>query len=139
MRLLLLKSRVEVQVRRMTTRPALGPCVSFKLDEDTHLKLVNAKERSGRSKAGEVVLRVKDHLLRYPDFYPTVTYKSVSFGPVVMARFDEDTNKKLIAAKNKSNSSMSHEVYLRLKAHLFEFPDFYSSEVEVIRRSVSET
>lgn len=49
MRLLLLKSRVEVQVRRMTTRPALGPCVSFKLDEDTHLKLVNAKERSGRS------------------------------------------------------------------------------------------
>ena len=101
MRLLLLKSRVEVQVRRMTTRPALGPCVSFKLDEDTHLKLVNAKERSGRSKAGEVVLRVKDHLLRYPDFYPTVTYKSVSFGPVVMARFDEDTNKKLIAAKNK--------------------------------------
>ncbi|HID3678979.1 TPA: TraY domain-containing protein [Klebsiella pneumoniae] len=43
----------------MTTRPALGPCVSFKLDEDTHLKLVNAKERSGRSKAGEVVLRVK--------------------------------------------------------------------------------
>lgn len=53
MRLLLLKSRVEVQVRRMTTRPALGPCVSFKLDEDTHLKLVNAKERSGRSKAGE--------------------------------------------------------------------------------------
>ena len=81
-------------MRRMTTRPALGPCVSFKLDEDTHLKLVNAKERSGRSKAGEVVLRVKDHLLRYPDFYPTVTYKSVSFGPVVMARFDEDTNKK---------------------------------------------
>ncbi|HBU4544469.1 TPA: TraY domain-containing protein, partial [Klebsiella pneumoniae] len=110
----------------MTTRPALGPCVSFKLDEDTHLKLVNAKERSGRSKAGEVVLRVKDHLLRYPDFYPTVTYKSVSFGPVVMARFDEDTNKKLIAAKNKSNRSKSHEVYLRLKAHLFEFPDFYS-------------
>ena len=101
MRLLLLKSRVEVQVRRMTTRPALGPCVSFKLDEDTHLKLVNAKERSGRSKAGEVVLRVKDHLLRYPDFYPTVTYKSVSFGPVVMARFDEDTNKKLIELKIK--------------------------------------
>jgi hypothetical protein len=64
----------------------------------------------------EVVLRVKDHLLRYPDFYPTVTYKSVSFGPVVMARFDEDTNKKLIAAKNKSNRSKSHEVYLRLKA-----------------------
>ncbi|WP_117037407.1 TraY domain-containing protein, partial [Klebsiella pneumoniae] len=54
-------------------------------------------------------------------------------------RFDEDTNKKLIAAKNKSNRSKSHEVYLRLKAHLFEFPDFYSSEVEVIRRSVSET
>ncbi|UDC46964.1 TraY domain-containing protein [Klebsiella quasipneumoniae] len=27
-----------------------------------------------------------------------------------MARFDEDTNKKLIAAKNKSNRSKSHEV-----------------------------
>jgi hypothetical protein len=122
----------------MTTRPALGPCVSFKLDEDTHLKLVNAKERSGRSKAGEVVLRVKDHLLRYPDFYPTVTYKSVSFGPVVMARFDEDTNKKLIAAKNKSNRSRMKFIFVS-KHHLFEFPDFYSSEVEVIRRSVSET
>ncbi|WP_210148238.1 TraY domain-containing protein [Klebsiella pneumoniae] len=28
--------------------------------------------------------------------------------------------------KIKSNRSKSHEVYLRLKAHLFEFPDFYS-------------
>ncbi|MDT1888010.1 TraY domain-containing protein, partial [Acinetobacter baumannii] len=27
--------------------------------------------------------------------------------------------KKLIAAKNKSNRSKSHEVYLRLKAHGF--------------------
>ncbi|MBZ7822305.1 TraY domain-containing protein, partial [Klebsiella pneumoniae] len=80
----------------MTTRPALGPCVSFKLDEDTHLKLVNAKERSGRSKAGEVVLRVKDHLLRYPDFYPTVTYKSVSFGPV------EGANKQVISSQADS-------------------------------------
>ena len=111
-------------MRRMTTRPALGPCVSFKLDEDTHLKLVNAKERSGRSKAGEVVLRVKDHLLRYPDFYPTVTYKSVSFGPVVMARFDEDTNKKLIAAKNKRERSEFCVMLKILQRHHFIQPSF---------------
>ncbi|MFS7521433.1 TraY domain-containing protein [Klebsiella pneumoniae] len=43
----------------MTTRPALGPCVSFKLDEDTHLKLVNAKERSGRSKARRLCLGLR--------------------------------------------------------------------------------
>ncbi|HHB6695003.1 TPA: TraY domain-containing protein, partial [Klebsiella pneumoniae] len=35
--------------------------------------------------------------------------------------------------------SKSLEVYLRLKSHLLEFPDFYSSEVEVIRRSEYET
>ena len=119
---------MEVYVRRMNTRPALGPCVSLKVDEDTHQKLLNAKERSGRSKAGEVVLRIRDHLSRYPDFYPTVTYQNVSFGPVVMARFDDETNKKLIAAKNKSNRSKSHEVFLRLQDHLEQFPDFYNSE-----------
>ncbi|MFS7521434.1 TraY domain-containing protein [Klebsiella pneumoniae] len=35
----------------------------------------------------------------------------------------------MIAAKNKSNRSKSHEGYMRLKAHLLEFPYFYSSEV----------
>ena len=50
-------------------------------------------------------------------------------------RFDEKTNKMLIKAKNKSGRSKTLEVYLRLKAHLLKFPDFYSSEVEVIRRS----
>ncbi len=128
-RLLLLKCRMGVYVRRMNTRPALGPCVSLKVDEDTHLKLLNAKERSGRSKAGEIVVRIKDHLSRFPDFYPTVTYKNVSFGPVVTARFDDATNMKLIAAKNKSNRSKSHEVFLRLQHHLEQFPDFYNSEI----------
>ncbi|MDV1381583.1 TraY domain-containing protein [Klebsiella michiganensis] len=60
-------------------------------------------------------------------------------GDTATVRCFRGLHQKLIAAKNKSNRSKSHEVYLRLKAHLFEFPDFYSSEVEVIRRSVSET
>lgn len=122
------KCRMGVYVRRMNTRPALGQSVSLKVDDNTHEKLLNAKERSGRSRAGEIVVRIKDHLSRYPDFYPTVTYQNVSFGPIVNARFDDETNKKLIAAKNKSNRSKSHEVFLRLQDHLEQFPDFYNSE-----------
>ncbi|MGE0968594.1 TraY domain-containing protein (plasmid) [Klebsiella sp. WOUb02] len=108
----------------MNTRPALGPCVSIKVDDDTHRRLLESKELSGRSKSAEVVYRIKDHLHRFPDFYPTVTYKNVSFGPVVVTRFDDETNNKLIAAKNKSNRSKSHEVYLRLQDHLHQFPVF---------------
>ncbi|TBL57057.1 TraY domain-containing protein [Hafnia paralvei] len=43
--------------------------VSVYLDNETNSILTGAKNRSGRSKSIEVAMRLKDHLLRFPDFY----------------------------------------------------------------------
>lgn len=40
-----------------------------RLDDVTNTRLINAKNRSGRSKSNEMALRLKDHLERFPDFY----------------------------------------------------------------------
>lgn len=50
-------------------RPALGNAVMVRLDEVTNKRLINAKNRSGRSKSNEMAVRLKDHLERFPDFY----------------------------------------------------------------------
>lgn len=48
-------------------------------------------------------------------------------------RFDDETNLKLINAKNRSGWCKSYEVRERLHDHLIKFPDFYNAEmVEVI-------
>ncbi|WP_058876148.1 TraY domain-containing protein, partial [Klebsiella pneumoniae] len=106
-------------------------------DDETYQKLVLATLRSGRVKGTEVQLRVDDHLRKFPDFYDVQEIYSADEkrDKRLFLRFDEKTNKMLIKAKNKSGRSKTLEVYLRLKAHLLKFPDFYSSEVEVIRRS----
>ncbi|HDT4319733.1 TPA: TraY domain-containing protein [Klebsiella aerogenes] len=46
----------------------------------------------------------------------------------VLLRLDEDTNRLLIKAKNRSLRSKTSEAYMRLKDHLERFPDFYNSE-----------
>ncbi|WP_434671037.1 TraY domain-containing protein (plasmid) [Klebsiella sp. B345] len=43
-------------------------------------------------------------------------------------RLDEETNRRLIKAKDSSRRSKTAEAYLRLKDHLERFPDFYNSE-----------
>lgn len=55
-------------IRRQRLR---GPTItmSIYLDPDTDLRLLKAKDRSGRSKSQEALLRLRDHLLKYPDFY----------------------------------------------------------------------
>jgi len=40
-----------------------------RLDEEANNRLLQAHKRSGRSKANEATLRLKDHLERFPDFY----------------------------------------------------------------------
>ena len=54
---------------RHSLRPAAGRSVLINLDDETNTRLLKARERSGRSKSTEVLLRIKDHLLRFPDFY----------------------------------------------------------------------
>lgn len=124
-------------MKRLVNRPATGSAVVFTCDDETYQKLVLATLRSGRVKGTEVQLRVDDHLRKFPDFYDVQEIYSADEkrDKLLFLRFDEKTNKMLIKAKNKSGRSKTLEVYLRLKAHLLKFPDFYSSEVEVIRRS----
>lgn len=50
-------------------------------------------------------------------------------GKYVLLRLEEDTNRRLIKAKDSSRRSKTAEAYLRLKDHLERFPDFYNSEV----------
>ncbi|HAT3915736.1 TPA: TraY domain-containing protein [Klebsiella oxytoca] len=127
-------------MKRLVNRPAAGSAVVFTCDEDTYQKLVSATHRSGRVKGTEVQLRVDDHLKKSPDFYDVrnIYNADKKREKRLFLRFDEDTNKRLIKAKNKSGRSKTLEVYLRLRDHLIKFPDFYSSEVDIIRREDSE-
>lgn len=50
-------------------------------------------------------------------------------GKNVLLRLDEETNRRLIKAKDRSRRSKTGEAYLRLKDHLERFPDFYSSDI----------
>ncbi|EDZ5890429.1 conjugal transfer relaxosome protein TraY [Salmonella enterica] len=50
-------------------RLAPGNKVLLVLDDTTNHKLLGARERSGRTKTNEVLVRLRDHLSRFPDFY----------------------------------------------------------------------
>lgn len=64
-------------VRRKNSRNAVGNVVYARLDEETNRLLINAKNRSGRSKSIEMLMRLRDHLLRFPDFYNSEYCKGV--------------------------------------------------------------
>ncbi|QGV85626.1 TraY domain-containing protein (plasmid) [Klebsiella pneumoniae] len=49
----------------------------------------------------------------------------------MLLKLDEETNRRLIKAKDRSRRSKTAEAYLRLKDHLERFPDFYNSELAV--------
>lgn len=58
----------ENMIRRHRLR---GPTVtmSIYLDPQTDLLILKAKDRSGRSKSAEALIRLRDHLEKFPDFY----------------------------------------------------------------------
>ncbi|HFV9732900.1 TPA: TraY domain-containing protein, partial [Salmonella enterica subsp. enterica serovar Yarrabah] len=47
-------------------------------DEATNRQLLNARERSGRTKTNEALVRLQDHLSRYPDFYNEEIFREVT-------------------------------------------------------------
>ncbi|HIG6470686.1 TPA: TraY domain-containing protein [Klebsiella pneumoniae] len=49
----------------------------------------------------------------------------------MLLKLDEETNRRLIKAKDRSRRSKTAEAYLRLKDHLERFPDFYNSVLAV--------
>ncbi|HFW4297311.1 TPA: conjugal transfer relaxosome protein TraY, partial [Salmonella enterica subsp. enterica serovar Birkenhead] len=59
-------------------RPAPGRKLSLTLDEATNRQLLNARERSGRTKTNEALVRLQDHLSRYPDFYNEEIFREVT-------------------------------------------------------------
>lgn len=64
-------------MRRRNAKNGVSRIVSVYLDEDTNVRLIRAKDRSGRSKSVEVQIRLRDHLRRYPDFYNEEIFREV--------------------------------------------------------------
>ncbi|EEY4100597.1 conjugal transfer relaxosome protein TraY [Escherichia coli] len=50
-------------------------------------------------------------------------------GNKVLLVLDEATNRKLLAARDRSGRTKTNEVFIRLKDHLSRFPDFYNTSL----------
>ncbi|HDI6065159.1 TPA: conjugal transfer relaxosome protein TraY, partial [Escherichia coli] len=85
--------------------------------------------RSGRSRSFEAVIRLKDHLHRYPKFNRAGNIYGKSLVKYLTMRLDDETNQLLIAAKNRSGWCKTDEAADRVIDHLIKFPDFYNSEI----------
>ncbi|EBF4504169.1 conjugal transfer relaxosome protein TraY [Salmonella enterica] len=59
-------------------RSAPSRKVLLTLDEATNRQLLSARERSGRTKTNEALIRLQDHLNRYPDFYNEEIFREVN-------------------------------------------------------------
>ncbi|MDL6551385.1 conjugal transfer relaxosome protein TraY [Escherichia coli] len=58
-------------------RSAPSRKVLLTLDEETNKLLLGARERSRRTKTNEALVRLQDHLQRYPDFYNEEIFREV--------------------------------------------------------------
>ncbi|WP_282624458.1 conjugal transfer relaxosome protein TraY, partial [Escherichia coli] len=58
-------------------RSAPSRKVLLTLDEETNKLLLGARKRSGRTKTNEALVRLQDHLQRYPDFYNEEIFREV--------------------------------------------------------------
>ncbi|EAQ6365083.1 conjugal transfer relaxosome protein TraY [Salmonella enterica] len=65
-------------MRKGSLRSAPGRKLLLTLDETTNKQLLNARERSGRTKTNEALIRLQDHLSRYPDFYNEEIFREVT-------------------------------------------------------------
>ncbi|EFH0944968.1 conjugal transfer relaxosome protein TraY [Escherichia coli] len=66
------------RVIKGTLRSAPSRKVLLTLDEETNKLLLGARERSGRTKTNEALVRLQDHLQRYPDFYNEEIFREVT-------------------------------------------------------------
>ncbi|EAX4766787.1 conjugal transfer relaxosome protein TraY [Salmonella enterica] len=65
-------------MRKGRLRAAPSRKVLLTLDEETNRLLLSARERSGRTKTNEALIRLQDHLKRYPDFYNEEIFREVT-------------------------------------------------------------
>ena len=108
-------------MKRFGTRSATGKMVKLKLPVDVESLLIEASNRS--------VIRLKDHLHRYPKFNRAGNIYGKSLVKYLTMRLDDETNQLLIAAKNRSGWCKTDEAADRVIDHLIKFPDFYNSEI----------
>ncbi|EIQ4311537.1 conjugal transfer relaxosome protein TraY [Escherichia coli] len=104
-------------MKRFGTRSATGKMVKLKLPVDVESLLI------------EAVIRLKDHLHRYPKFNRAGNIYGKSLVKYLTMRLDDETNQLLIAAKNRSGWCKTDEAADRVIDHLIKFPDFYNSEI----------
>lgn len=64
-------------MKRFGTRSATGKMVKLKLPVDVESLLIEASNRSGRSRSFEAVIRLKDHLHRYPEMDIKIPFLTV--------------------------------------------------------------
>ncbi|MCS3434221.1 TraY domain-containing protein [Klebsiella sp. BIGb0407] len=62
-------------MEKVRSRPGNKITVSIYLDKETHEKLISSKNRSGRNKSKEIVVRLQDHLKKFPNYYMTPQYE----------------------------------------------------------------
>lgn len=125
-------------MKRFGTRSATGKMVKLKLPVVAEKLLAEASERSGRSRSFEAVIRLKDHLYRYPKFNRTGNVYGKSLVKYLTMRLDDETNQLLIAAKNRSGWCKTDEAADRVIDHLTKFPDFYNSDIFREAKDVKE-
>ncbi|EAQ9806822.1 TraY domain-containing protein [Salmonella enterica subsp. enterica serovar Newport] len=127
-------------MKRYGSRAALGRVIKLSLPSFVNNLLTLARERSGRSKSFEAALRLKDHLDRFPEFQRVTSFPEMTEIVKVTIRLNDETNKKLIAAKNRSGWNKTYEAAARLRDHLKRYPDFYNAEIfrEVIEETESK-
>lgn len=116
-------------MKRYGSRAALGKGMKLSLPSFVNSMLICARERSGRSKSFEACVRLRDHLERFPNFKRFLTVQESTEKIKVFIRLDDETNKLLISAKNRSGWNKSYEAEARLRDHLYKYPDFYNSEM----------
>ncbi|HAF2414203.1 TPA: conjugal transfer relaxosome protein TraY [Salmonella enterica] len=116
-------------MKRFGTRSATGKMVKLKLPVDVEKLLREASDRSGRSRSFEAVIRLKDHLHRYPKFNRKGNVYGKSLVKYLTMRLDDETNQLLISAKNRSGWCKTDEAADRVIDHLTKFPDFYNSDI----------
>lgn len=78
-------------MKRFGTRSATGKMVKLKLPVDVESLLIEASNRSGRSRSFEAVIRLKDHLHRYPKFNRAGNIYGKSLVKYLTMRLDDET------------------------------------------------
>ncbi|WP_348533183.1 TraY domain-containing protein [Escherichia coli] len=128
-------------MKRFGTRSATGKMVRLRLPVNMRDLLIDASERSGRSRSFEAVTRLKDHLRRFPKFRREKISDNRCVVNYLTMRLDDETNQLLIAAKNRSGWCKAYEAADRIIDHLIRYPDFYNSEIftEVNKEGIKST